>query len=78
MPILNQTHDEIHKHLFELKYLNSTQRQAVYDLIQHLSGKSDWYSNSFQRELKALVHNGVISEFERKNLERDFFPDHAW
>lgn len=78
MSILNLTHDDIRKKIYGISALNDAKRKAVTDLIMHLNAESEWYPDPFHREMKALQANGTLTEFDRKAVEKEFFPDHSW
>jgi len=78
MSILNQTHDEIHKRLYGITSLNDAKRKAVMDEILHLNAADDWFPDAFHRKIRALQQNDIVTEFERKAVEKEFFPDHSW
>lgn len=78
MSILNLTHDELHKRLYKLSSLSETQRKTVFDLINKLNSSSNWYPDAFHRQMKELDETGVLSTFERKLVEKEFFPERHW
>ena len=78
MPILNMTHDAIRSMIHRISPLNDHQRQAVYDLVMHLNQEDEWYPDRFHKGMKTLQQNGVMTEFDRKAVEKALFPDHAW
>lgn len=75
MSTLKQTHEELQKRLYQLSILNEKQRKAIFDIIQTLNSQNNWYSNAFHKKLKELDESGILSEFERKAIEKEFFPN---
>ncbi len=78
MSILNMTHDAIRSKIHAVSPLNDHQHQVVYDLVMRLNHGDEWYFDRFHREMYILQQNGIITEFDRKAVEKAMFPEHAY